>query len=125
MAITKRASKLKCARGINEQLQKTSGADVLPPWKKKLRKTLGGWQPPPFPVSLVRPRVNPYSKGLPSIVLVDICDFQMGGRGRVYTSQVLETDEHKVKSIFAFRFHRRNSKRRRKKKKAEGGGGSG
>ena len=43
---------------------------------KEIRKTLGGWNPPP-PL-LVRPRVNPYSKGLPSIVLVDICDFQVG-----------------------------------------------
>ena len=31
----------KCARGINGQLLKTLGADVLLSWKK-LRKTLGG-----------------------------------------------------------------------------------
>ena len=39
MAITKLASK--CARGINEQLLKTSGADVLSSMKKekKIRKT--------------------------------------------------------------------------------------
>ena len=48
--------------------------------EKKIRKTLGGWQLPPRPLfRLVRPRVNPYSKGLPSIVLVDICDFQVRG----------------------------------------------
>ena len=36
-----------CARGINEQLQKTSCADVLSS-RKKICKTLGGggWQPP-------------------------------------------------------------------------------
>ena len=45
----------------------------------------------------------------------------MGG----YTYQILETDEHKVKSIFAFCFHRRNSKRKAKKKRAGGGGGGG
>ena len=39
MAITKLASK--CARGINEQVLKTSGADVLSSMKKekKIRKT--------------------------------------------------------------------------------------
>ena len=39
---------LKMCRGINEQLLKTAGADVLPS-RKKLRKTLGVWQPPPLP----------------------------------------------------------------------------
>ena len=37
MAITKLASK--CARGINEQLLKTSGADVLSSVKKEKKKT--------------------------------------------------------------------------------------
>ena len=37
----------KCARGMNEQLLKTSGADVLSS-RRKLRKTLwGGIHPPP------------------------------------------------------------------------------
>ena len=40
----------KCARGINEQLQKTSGADVLSSRKKPGGG--GGWSP------LSRPRVN-------------------------------------------------------------------
>ena len=46
MTITKPVSK--CARGINEQLQKTAEADVLSS-KKKMRKTLGDF---------VRSRVN-------------------------------------------------------------------
>ena len=66
---------LKSAQWINEQLQKTSGADVLSPWKRN-QKNLRGLTTTPPP--LVRPRVNPYSKGLPSIVLVDICDFKVG-----------------------------------------------
>ena len=40
----------KCARGINKQLLKTSGANVLPS-KKKRRKTLGGGNLPPYLVS--------------------------------------------------------------------------
>ena len=45
--ITKLVSK--CAGGINEQLLKTSGFDVLSSRKKKLQKPLGGGQlaPPP------------------------------------------------------------------------------
>ena len=47
LTITELASK--CARGMNEQLLKTSGADVLSP-RKKLRKTL--WGDPPLPPPL-------------------------------------------------------------------------
>ena len=54
--------------------------------------------------------------------IADICDFKVG---RGYILQVLETDEHKLKSLFAFCFHKRNSKRKTKKKKAEQGGGGG
>ena len=47
--------------------------------KKKIRKTLGGWQLPPAPSSFL------YVQGLIPTVkayhLVDICDFQVGGGG--------------------------------------------
>ena len=45
------------AGGMNEQLLKTSGADVLSP-RKKLRKTLRGGGGDIHPPPLVRPRVN-------------------------------------------------------------------
>ena len=48
MTITELDSK--CMQGMNEQLLKTSGADVLSSGRK-LRKTLGGW-------GGVLPRVN-------------------------------------------------------------------
>ena len=35
-------------RGINEQLQKTSGADVLSPSKKSRKTLVGGNHPPPL-----------------------------------------------------------------------------
>ena len=48
-----------CARGINEQLQKTSCADVLSS-RKKICKTLGGGGVATTPnlSPLVRPRIN-------------------------------------------------------------------
>ena len=42
----------KCARGINEQVLRTSGADVLSSRKKPRVGGGGGWSP------LARPRVN-------------------------------------------------------------------
>ena len=48
----------KCAGGINKQLLKTLGFDVLSSMKK-LQKPLGGeTSPPPPPAALIRPRVK-------------------------------------------------------------------
>ena len=51
---------------MNEQLLKTSGADVLSS-RGKLRKTLAGMAPPPLPPpphAIVCPRVNIMKLGL-------------------------------------------------------------
>ena len=47
----------KCARGMNEQLLKTSGIDVLSFRKKTPKNLMGGVGSTPAP-SLVRPRVK-------------------------------------------------------------------
>ena len=47
LTITKLVSK--CVRGINEQLLKTSGADVFQSRKKTQKNLRGRWQPLPLP----------------------------------------------------------------------------
>ena len=73
---------------MKEQLLKTSGADVLSS-RKKFRKTLGEWTPPPSR-PLVRPRVNSTTIMLSQFLIHYIINYKLG---------VLSDDIFKIDSM--------------------------